>query len=122
MGEAGGGVRPSPVVVGRAELLSLARRRWQAAGAGEGQLLLLAGEAGIGKTRLLRHVAQSVRAEGSVVVVAAAPHRFPRRHRVALPFMGKDEIATWFCSPRVGAPLSWPFAKRTRRRGEPDLW
>ena len=48
-------VRPvlSPLLVGRDELLDLAERRLAEAAAGRGQLLLLAGEAGIGKSRLL---------------------------------------------------------------------
>ncbi len=48
-------VRPllSPILVGRDDLLELAERRLAEAADGHGQLLLLAGEAGIGKTRLL---------------------------------------------------------------------
>ncbi|HET9519743.1 MAG TPA: AAA family ATPase, partial [Candidatus Limnocylindrales bacterium] len=47
-----------PVLVGRDDLLELADRRLAVARAGEGQLLLLAGEAGIGKTRLLGAIAR----------------------------------------------------------------
>jgi chromosomal replication initiation ATPase DnaA len=43
----------SPVLVGRDALLARAAQRIEAAAAGAGGLLLLAGEAGIGKTRLL---------------------------------------------------------------------
>ncbi len=68
----GPGVRISPVVVGRDEVLSLAARRWQAAAGGAGHVLLLAGEAGIGKTRVLREVSAQVRAGGGVVVGAIA--------------------------------------------------
>ena len=48
-------VRPllSPILVGRDDLLELAERRLAEAADGRGQLLFLAGEAGIGKTRLL---------------------------------------------------------------------
>ena len=42
-----------PLLVGRDDLLDLADRRIADAAAGRGQFLLLAGEAGIGKTRLL---------------------------------------------------------------------
>jgi hypothetical protein len=42
-----------PVLVGRDDLLRLADRRIAEAARGRGGLLLLAGEAGIGKTRLL---------------------------------------------------------------------
>jgi DNA-binding CsgD family transcriptional regulator len=44
----------SPLLVGRDEMLELASRRIAAAKEGRGGLLLFAGEAGIGKTRLLR--------------------------------------------------------------------
>lgn len=43
----------SPVLVGRDDLLDLADRRIAETAAGRGQMLLLAGEAGVGKTRLL---------------------------------------------------------------------
>ena len=42
-----------PVLVGRDELLALAERRIAEVVAGEGRMLLLAGESGMGKTRLL---------------------------------------------------------------------
>ena len=47
------GVIQSPVMVGRDSFLALAEGRLAAAEAGSGQLLFVAGEAGIGKTRLL---------------------------------------------------------------------
>src|SRR3954467_8684170 len=48
----------SPIIVARDEYTALARRRIAEVRAGHGQLLLLSGEAGIGKSRL---VAQSGR-------------------------------------------------------------
>jgi DNA-binding CsgD family transcriptional regulator len=50
---------PAPVAGpgGRDDLLALADRRLAAAAAGQGHLLFVAGEAGIGKTRLLAAVA-----------------------------------------------------------------
>ena len=42
-----------PVLVGRDDLLALAERRLAEAADGRGHVLFLAGEAGIGKTRLL---------------------------------------------------------------------
>ncbi|MCU1550384.1 MAG: Fimbriae protein [Glaciihabitans sp.] len=64
----------SSALVGRDEQLALALRRWESALKGAGHLLLLAGEAGIGKTRLLAEIANHV-GEGARVVTAAA---FPR--------------------------------------------
>ncbi len=47
----------SPVLVGRDSFLALVERRLADAAAGEGGLLFVAGEAGIGKTRLAMQVA-----------------------------------------------------------------
>lgn len=46
-------LRISPVLVGRDDLVALVDRRWAAVEAGDGHVLLLSGEAGIGKSRLL---------------------------------------------------------------------
>src|SRR5262245_31587750 len=54
----------SPLLVGRDELLGLADRRIAEAAEGHGQLLLLAGEAGIGKSRLLRAIHRKANAAG----------------------------------------------------------
>ena len=58
-----GDVGTSPVLVGRDAFLALADRRLVEAAAGRGHLLLLAGEAGIGKTRLLDRHHQNGRAD-----------------------------------------------------------
>ncbi|TPX03889.1 AAA family ATPase, partial [Schumannella luteola] len=52
--------RPARVraeLVGRDDVLALAERRWAEAAAGDGQFLLVAGEAGIGKSRMLDEIA-----------------------------------------------------------------
>jgi predicted ATPase len=66
------GVVQSPVLVGRDAYLALAGRRLADAASGAGQLLFVAGEAGIGKTRLLGAIAQQAGAQGFAVVRAAA--------------------------------------------------
>jgi predicted ATPase len=71
VGHGVGGVR-SPVLVGRDEFLALADRRLAAAAGGQGHLLLVAGEAGIGKTRLLASIARRAQRHGLAVVRAAA--------------------------------------------------
>ena len=63
---------PSPVLVGRDDLLALAARRLASAAGSRGELLFLAGEAGIGKTRLLGEIADRAAAQGFAVVGAAA--------------------------------------------------
>ena len=62
----------SPVLVGRDSFLALIEDRLAAAEAGAGRLLFIAGEAGIGKTRLLSAVARRADAGGFAVVRAAA--------------------------------------------------
>ena len=48
-----GGARALTPLVGREEELDLLRRRWERARSGEGQLALIVGEPGIGKSRLV---------------------------------------------------------------------
>src|SRR5262245_11543305 len=69
------GVTLSPLLLGRDDLVALGERRWSAASRGSGGLVLLAGEAGIGKTRLLGEIERRVREAGGSVVRAGA---FPR--------------------------------------------
>src|SRR5262249_31049982 len=52
-------------LVGRAEELGLLRQRWEQAKAGEGQVMLLSGEPGIGKSRLVQELKEQVSAEGA---------------------------------------------------------
>ena len=53
-----------PIIVGRDDLLRLAERRCDAVAAGRGHLLLLSGNAGIGKTRLLGSVMRQAAGAG----------------------------------------------------------
>jgi DNA-binding CsgD family transcriptional regulator len=62
----------SPVLVGRDDLLALADARLTATTGGSGGLLLVAGEAGIGKTRLLGAVGRRAELAGFAVLRAAA--------------------------------------------------
>jgi DNA-binding CsgD family transcriptional regulator len=61
----------SPVLVGRDDLLALADRRRSEAALGRGGLLLLAGEAGIGKTRLAGALERRAVADGFAVARGA---------------------------------------------------
>ncbi len=69
-----------PVLVGREETLELGARRMNSAMQGAGHLLLLAGEAGIGKTRLLGALMRRARRAGAMAVAGAA---FPRDAEIA---------------------------------------
>jgi class 3 adenylate cyclase/predicted ATPase len=53
-----------PVLVGREEESGLLRRRWEQSKAGLGQVVLVSGEAGIGKSALVERLRAQVRAEG----------------------------------------------------------
>jgi class 3 adenylate cyclase/tetratricopeptide (TPR) repeat protein len=57
----GGGLTP---LVGREEELDLLLRRWSQAKDGEGQVVLLSGEPGIGKSRILNALRQRLEAQG----------------------------------------------------------
>ncbi len=52
-------------LVGREEELGLLRRRWEQAQAGAGQVVLLSGEPGIGKSRLMQTLKEQAIAEGA---------------------------------------------------------
>ena len=66
------GVIQSPVLVGRDAFLTLIEDRLAGAAAGAGRVLFVAGEAGIGKTRLLGSIARRARSRGFAVFRAAA--------------------------------------------------
>jgi DNA-binding CsgD family transcriptional regulator len=61
----------SPFLVGRDDLLELADRRLDDVVAGRGRFLLLAGDAGIGKTRLLAAITSRAEARGFAAVAGA---------------------------------------------------
>jgi class 3 adenylate cyclase/tetratricopeptide (TPR) repeat protein len=54
---------PLPPMVGRDEELELLLRRWKQAGAGEGRVVWISGEAGIGKSRLVQAMTERLRDE-----------------------------------------------------------
>ena len=69
-------------LVGREQELALLLERWRQAKAGEGQVVLLVGEAGIGKSRLVRAMLEAV--AGEPHIAAPLPMlALPRRHGAA---------------------------------------
>ena len=77
-------------LVGREEELELLLRRWSRAKTGEGQLILLSGEAGIGKSRLTAALLENL---------AAEPHTRLR----------------YFCSPQHTDSASYPIIGQMER-------
>jgi class 3 adenylate cyclase len=73
-------------LVGRDEELDLLLRRWQQAKSGEGRVVLVSGEPGIGKSRLTAALSQRIETE---------PHNRsdPRRHMVPLMIFGRLQNA-----------------------------
>src|SRR5262249_25255307 len=63
-------------LVGREEELGLLRRRWEQAKVGEGQAVLLSGEPGIGKSRLVQTLKEPASGEGAIRL----PFRGPAYH------------------------------------------
>ncbi len=62
-------------LVGRQEELDLLTRRWRQVQAGEGRVVLIWGEAGIGKSRLAAAVQEATRAPQALLRYDCSPHR-----------------------------------------------
>ena len=58
-------------IVGREKELRIARDLWQKAASGDGQLLLISGEAGIGKTRLRHEIVTMAEVSGGKALIGA---------------------------------------------------
>ncbi len=81
-------------LVGREEESELLLRRWSKAKAGEGQVVLLSGEAGIGKSRLTAGLLESLAAEPHTRIrYFCSPHH---EHSPLLPFIAHLERAARF--------------------------
>src|SRR5215470_4638039 len=65
----------SPILIGRAQPLATLERLLTTAHAGHGQVALISGEAGIGKTRLVHELAGLAQAQGWALLDA---HCFPQ--------------------------------------------
>ncbi len=67
-----GGAGTGPALVGRAEAWRAARDVWREAAVGGARLLLVTGEAGIGKSRLVEELARRAAADGQAVAYGRA--------------------------------------------------
>jgi class 3 adenylate cyclase/predicted ATPase len=77
-------------LIGRGEEIDLLLRRWERASAGDGQIVLISGEPGIGKSRIVAELGERLRAE---------PHLRPR----------------YFCSPYHQDSALYPFIEQLAR-------
>jgi Adenylate and Guanylate cyclase catalytic domain/AAA ATPase domain len=79
-------------LIGREEELELLVRRWRRAASGEGQIVLISGEAGIGKSRLVAALQEAIAATGD-----------------------NCERLEWFCSPYHQDSALHPVIARLKR-------
>ena len=99
--QAGSGVSPAPLrrqapLIGRDTELTLLAARWRRAASGQGQIVLLSGEAGIGKSRLVRELAD----------IAQAPLDSPQRPDAAFVILA--------CAPQATATTLFPALEALR--------
>ena len=88
-------------LVGREEELELLLRRWSKAKSGEGQVVLLSGEPGIGKSRLTAALLERLAARAThalALLLLAAAHR-----QRSLPDHQPDGACCWVCARRHSA-------------------
>ena len=87
------GTRLTPLV-GRGEELDFLLSRWQQAREGSGQVVLLSGEAGIGKSRLVLSLCERLHDEPKATVsYSCSPHHI---HSALFPFMSQLERSVGF--------------------------
>jgi tetratricopeptide (TPR) repeat protein len=97
--EAAAATRGLTPFVGREEELRLLLNRWERALDGEGQVALIVGEAGIGKSRLLQHFHQQVMATPHTWAEAAAAPSFQNT-----PFYPVADLLRQLALPHAGEP------------------
>jgi DNA-binding SARP family transcriptional activator/tetratricopeptide (TPR) repeat protein len=85
-------------LVGRSSAVGLLQTLWQEAASGRPSLVLVRGEAGVGKTRLVGEIADGVRRQGSVVATAQC---FGISGRLAL-----APVADWLRTPAVQSAVA----------------
>jgi serine/threonine protein kinase/predicted ATPase/energy-coupling factor transporter ATP-binding protein EcfA2 len=86
-------------LTGRDHEISLLKDRWEQAQEGMGQVVLLIGDPGLGKSRLVHTMKQLVRERGSEPIAAASG---PTTRSVETPFLAArgSPVIEWRCSPQ----------------------
>jgi AAA ATPase domain len=96
-------------LTGRDTELSLLKDRWEQAQEGMGQVVLVIGEAGLGKSRLVQTLAQRVRVRGSEAALAAADES-------ASAALDPDSVLIeWRCSEQFQNSELYPVADYLER-------
>jgi tetratricopeptide (TPR) repeat protein len=119
-------------LVGRGAELGQLRAAWNAASAGRGGLGVVAGPAGIGKTRLLAELTEDVAATGGLTASAAAPElgggaplsawaELCGQLLRALPPPSDATAPVADLAPLVPAAVAWAPAGSRRGRSSPEL-
>jgi len=99
-------------LVGRDEELDLLLRRWQQATTGEGRVVLISGEPGIGKSRLTAALSQAIRADRHTRLrYFCSPHH---QDSALYPFIAQLEHAARFA--RDDTAQAWQIAGIARAR------
>lgn len=110
----------TPVLIGRDDLLALGRRRVGSARDGTGHVLFLAGEAGIGKTRLLGAVVREASRQGMRVLSAGASPRDLEVPAALLLDLGHRMAASSTAVEReAGSSILESLSAAARGRGDP---
>jgi DNA-binding CsgD family transcriptional regulator/tetratricopeptide (TPR) repeat protein len=98
-----------PVLVGRASVVDRLKTLTDAAHAGDGALALIAGEAGLGKSRLVSEVRQYAAARGFEVLPSAC---FPQDRNCAYaPLVDLLRARFAPCAAKAAASMAQPFAR-----------
>ncbi len=101
---------PDDTFVGRSVLLERLLIAFAETQRGRGQVCLLSGEAGVGKTRLARRVTEIARARGADVWLGVCPEGmgtpmlwiWQQMLRCALTAEGREKVQSWLGDPRAG--------------------
>ncbi len=123
--------RPAEMFVGRAAAIETLTRAWKDANAGDRRAVVISGEPGVGKTRLVAHAARRADDEGALVLFArceedlAVPYQpFTDALRLALETAPRDLIRAHIVVhggelrrlfPRMDAPDPIPGAAETEQ-------
>lgn len=80
-------------LVGRDEEMVLLRNRWQRASAGNGQIIMLQGEAGVGKSRLIEAIRSEIYAQSEVVNTVSCYGMLHYEHSAFYPILREVEVS-----------------------------